>query len=192
MESPVKQPHNDALKQLLEEGTKSYLEAATALIAFQGEVQKKCRAVIENNRTDYAAALKVALSDDEIQSFAAPEFAKWESDWWSLGVKVVRKDFPKLRWWEMQCCLEFEISGEAYLSCSITEWFPTTKMAGEVFAQFSAHDTNVRSEGKGVWLQIPVEMQDVAIFDEKLDALCRQWIDLWKKAGGIKEVFKGW
>ena len=61
MEPPAKHSHNAALKRLLEEGTRSYLEATAALVAYQQEVQKKCRAVVERSLAEYASALKVRL-----------------------------------------------------------------------------------------------------------------------------------
>ena len=79
--------YDEARKRLVEQGVPSYLEAVTALIGFQGEVQKQCRTVMEAYVKNYASALKVNLKSSEIQDVAWPAFAKWEGDWWGLAVQ---------------------------------------------------------------------------------------------------------
>src|SRR5947208_14231609 len=84
--------HDEARKQLLREGARSYLEATNALIAYQQEVQKKCREVMARYIDDYAAALKTVLKATDIENMAWPTFEQWEGDGCSLGVKIDRKD----------------------------------------------------------------------------------------------------
>src|SRR5437667_5697047 len=100
--------YDEARRRLVEEGTPSYLEAVTALIEYQREVQKRCRAVMAKHLDDYASALKVRLTSGEIQNFAEPSVAKWEGHFWFLGAKIVRKNIPKIRWWESFLCLGYE------------------------------------------------------------------------------------
>ena len=108
MPSPAKHSHDEALKPLLEEGARSYLDAVTALIAFQREVQKKCRKVMAKNLRGYESAMKVRMTSSEIGDCAWPSFGEWGGDWWSLGVKIARSDIPGVRWWETYCCLQYE------------------------------------------------------------------------------------
>jgi hypothetical protein len=189
MESPAKHSQDEALKQLLEEGGRSYLEAATALVLFQREVQKKCREVIERNRGEYAAAMKVKLASSDISDVAEPSFPKWEGDWWALGVQIVRKDLPKLRWWTMQCCLE-QYTGNDGLYCWITEWFPTSKVADVVFDKFRRLNGSVIRDGKAIWLESAVAIEEVSNFEDKLDSLLSEWVKLWQKVGGVREALK--
>lgn len=100
-EASKKKGHDDSRVQLIHEGTRSYLEAATALIAFQREIQKQCRKAMETQLEDYAAALKVKFNQQEIRDTAWPTFANWEGDYWGLGVEIVRRQItPRIRWWE--------------------------------------------------------------------------------------------
>ena len=55
---------DEARKQLLREGARSYLQAATALIEYQREVQKSCQKVMERYVDEYASALKVTVPSD--------------------------------------------------------------------------------------------------------------------------------
>lgn len=190
MELPAKQSHNNVLKRLLEEGARTYLEAATAIVTFQQEVQKRCREVMEGNLAEYASALKVVLRSTELEVVADPPFTKWEGDYWALGVRIVRTDLPKLRWWEMQCLLEYHVDGD-WLGCSIAEWFPTSKIAAEVARKLNQINRDVYCDGKAVWLELAVKVEDASAFEEKLATLVQQWISVWSKVGGIKAVFKG-
>jgi hypothetical protein len=194
MESPVKHSQDKALKELLEEGARSYLEAATALVLFQREVQNKCRDALEEILPDYSSALigtstKSRFRSDEVESVAEPAFSKWEGDWWSVGVQIVRRDLPKLRWWTMQCCLERYTEGDG-LYCWIAEWFPTSKVAGVVFDKFRRLNRNVLCEGKAIWLESAVPIEEVSHFEDKLDRLLPQWVELWEKVGGIREALR--
>jgi hypothetical protein len=182
------------VKLLLEEGAKSYLDAVTAIIAFQQEVQKKCREVLAANLEDYAAALKVtaSLTPDQIVDLTWPPITKqdWTGDKWDLGVELGRKKvIPDVRWWAIRCCLTYEV-GEGGLYCWVGEWFQTQKLAEHAHAKFRSLNKNVALHRKEVWLDAALTIQDMASFDDRLDALFQQWIELWKQAGGMNEVFK--
>ena len=177
--------HAEARRRLLDEGIRSYLEAATALIEYRREVQKRCRQVMERNLQDYASALAIRLTKDEIEEIALPSFSKWEGEWWSLGVKIIRTDMSQIRWWESHCCLSFE-SGDHGLYCWIGEWFPNRKMASTVFAVLHKLDREIIQDGKDVWLEQKMNAEQATTFDECLDTLFQRWIGVWKKVGGIK------
>jgi hypothetical protein len=189
MEPTSIQSHDEARSRLLEEGIRSYLEAVTALIEFQREVQKKCRTAMEAYLDDYASALKVRLRNSEIRDCAWPAFAKWEGDWWMLGVWIERKNIPGIRWWETSCGLQYE-SGENGLFCWIGECFPTGKTALDLSCKFQRLNRKVMHQGKEVWIQHKLKVEEATAFEVSLQALSEQWIELWKKVGGIKEAFK--
>src|SRR5437870_2980838 len=113
---------NEARKQLLIEGSRSYLKAATALIVYQQEVQKRCRIVMDRFLHDYSAALKLKtdLKSSEIADSIWPRENQWEGEWASVGVCVVRRDIPGVRWWGAYCSLEFW-SGAPALYCWVGE-----------------------------------------------------------------------
>jgi hypothetical protein len=181
--------HAEARKRLLEEGARSYNDAVTALIAFQNEVQKKCRDVLERHLEDYSSALGIQLTEEEIADTDWPSFAKWEGDDWGLGVKILRRDLPSMRWWESRCCLQWE-SGDTGLYCWIGEEFPGRAKVESVRTQFHKRDHQVAQGNNTLWLEHKLTTDTVTSFEEPLDSLVQRWVGLWKKVGGIKGVFK--
>src|SRR5216684_3449508 len=96
-------PKDDAF---LIEGARSYLQATTALVHYQQEVQKKCRLVMEGYISDYASALGVGLKSGDIEAIAWPETRQWDGSWACLGVKIAKRGVIRgIRWWESYCCL---------------------------------------------------------------------------------------
>jgi hypothetical protein len=182
--------YDEARKRLLDEGARSYLEAMTALVEFQREVQKKCTSVMEANLDNYATALGLGLTTDEIRNAAWPSIDKWEGDWWTLGAHILRKNDGTLRWWESYCCLQFE-TDEGHF-CYVGQEFPTSKLATTLFQQFRRLDAKVELKlyGNEVWLQHNLTVEEVAEFEGPLAEIFQQWIDLWAKVGGIKEFLK--
>ena len=185
------QAHDEARRRLLEEGVRSYLDAVTALIEYQREVQKKCRAVMEARLGDYASALKIPLKSSDIRDWASPKFEKWEGTWWCLGGTIFRRNItPKIRWWDTSCCLQYEL-GENGLFCWIGVGFPTTKMTAFLHRQFHRLNRKVLQQGREVWIEHSLKKEEGAAFEKSLEALFQQWIELWNKVGGIKQAFKG-
>jgi hypothetical protein len=180
----------DSQRGLLEEGARSSLDAVTALIAFRSEVQGICRTVLERHLENYAAALKVQLKRSEIKDAESPSFAKWEGDYWTLGVKIVRPKFTSaIRWWESWCCFTF-YRDDPGLSCWILEWFPTKPKAAEVLRRFQSINKSVECEDNNVWIEQNAKVDEVCNLESHLDRLVLQWIELWNEVGGIKKVFK--
>lgn len=147
---------------------------------------------MENCLAAYTSALKleVRLDKDEIEDEAGPSFTNWEGNWWALGVKIVRKVIPGVRWWGTYCILAFEF-GEPGLYCFIEEWFSPRKIAEDLFQKFHRLNQKVLHEGKEVWIPQSLKVEEVATFEESLEGVVEQWIELWKKVGGMKEVIKG-
>jgi hypothetical protein len=181
---------NRTRKRLLEEGARSYLKAATALVAYQREVQKSCRKVMTKHISEYGSALKVRLEENEVEDMAWPEFDVWEGDWASVGVRVVRQDIRGIRWWEAYCSLEWQSPEEPPLCCWIGEWFPTAKMAKDLFQRFKRLSPDVTIVDNSIGVYRTVRAGKAADFEEHLGELFQKWIRLWKKTGGIKTLVK--
>ena len=181
--------HEEARRRLLEDGTPSFLDAVTALIAYRSEVQKRCRQVVESGLKEYSLALKVTLTRDDVVDAAWPSVLKWEGDWWSLGVEIKRNNIPGVRWWEAVCYLQYE-RGENGLFCWFGERLPNRKLAAHLFGKFHQENQSVMHEDKEVWLQHGLQEGEIASLDELLEGLFQQWIGIWRKVGGIAEAFK--
>lgn len=187
MGAPAKQADAKATRKLLKEGAQSYHEAVTAIIAFQEAVQEKCRKVLESNLAKYASALKVHLTKGDIENTAWPLYAKWDGNW-GLGAKIFRRDIPKVRWWSLECHLEYYVGWGLY--CSVAEWFPA-KIAARVYDKFQSLNPKALHDDKyGVWLEAAVKIERVSHFEKPLEVLVKEWTRLWKKVGGIKALFK--
>ena len=78
MPNPRQTSRDEARKELLVEGVRSYADAFTALLEFQREVQNKCRAVLRAGIDRYAAALGVQLDSREIVDEAWPPPEEWD------------------------------------------------------------------------------------------------------------------
>ncbi len=183
---------DEARRQLLIEGSRSYLKAATALIVYQQEVQKKCRKVMERYLQDYSLALKLknALKSSEIAEHRWPQPNQWEGNWASVGVHVGRRDIPGLSWWEAYCSLELR-SEEPVLYCWVGETFPTGKIATVLFDKLRRLSADISLDDTiNVGIALRLRADEAFQIEEKLDDLFPKWINLWKKVGGTKAVFK--
>jgi hypothetical protein len=179
----------EARRRLLEEGARSYLKAANALTMYQQEVQKKCRRVMERHINEYGSALKVDdLKNSVIEDWAWPKFDKWEGDHASVGVRLVRKDFASIRWWEAYCTLEWQ-SDDPKFYCWVGEWFPS-KMATDLCQEFKRLNPDVKLWDKHVGIAQALKAGEAPEFEERLEDLFQKWIKLWKKTGGMSAVFK--
>jgi hypothetical protein len=184
--------HDDATKRLLEEGARSYLQAISALISYEHEVQERCREVMEKNLDDYSSALKFQppLKSDEIHNGVWPKPSQWDGSWRMLGVEIARRDTPPgIRWWGTYCCVAWQLEDPTFY-CWVGEWYPT-RFAAQLFQKF--HQLNPRlslDSANDVGVRESLEVEEASTFDEKLEGLFEQWIKLWKKVGGIKGAFK--
>lgn len=190
MEPTEEKKYEEARRRLLEEGTRSYLDAVNALVAYRNDVQTICRTVLERYIVDYAAALKVRLGGHDIQDAESPSLKDWEGDYWSLGVKIIRKDITDtIRWWEAYCYLSYE-PDDTGLHCWIGEWFPNKQLAATLFGKFSAMNKLVKNHGNVLSLEKVLNFDSVCHLEKDLDSIVKEWVKLWKSVGGIKQAFK--
>jgi hypothetical protein len=96
MKAMVTPAHDQLRKRLLLEGAESYLEAYTALLEYEREVQKKCRRVMQTYLGDYRSAIglgaKGRVKDGVIENVALPDRKEWDGTMWQLGVKIAWRD----------------------------------------------------------------------------------------------------
>lgn len=180
--------HDEARRSFLKEGTASYLEAVTALIAYQREVRRKCREVLESFIDQYSDAIGVPLSPSEIKDVAWPAFNEWE-DFWGLGVRIVRKNIPGVRHWECYCCFSYEAPDQEPF-CWVGEWFPKSQSI-DLANRFQRLKSKlkVKQSDKEVWVEKRVAFEQAADFECDLETIFPEWISLWKRAGGFRGVF---
>jgi hypothetical protein len=184
--------HETVRRQLIEEGARSYLAVMTAVIEYRREVQKKCREVLERHLSDYASALGVAVTQNNIRDLAAPEHDKWDGNWAYLGVKIVNLALPPgVSWSEAFCSLGWTNADPAssWFGASVSMSLPK-KLATILHQEMQRVGTKDLDLPNGftVSLSRNLEGDAVADFDKALDTLLRQWIDSWTKVGGLKAI----
>jgi hypothetical protein len=198
MQRNVIPSHEQARTRLLEEGARSYLEACTAVLEYQREVQKKCREVMEKYLDDYNAAVKVdsknSLKSADIKEFVWPKPEQWEGGWATIGVEIRRtRVTPAIRLWYPYCGLSWE-SGDPTVWCWVGDWIAPRRLAVLVLERFHHLDKSVQRNPQDdpheIWIQDKLNVEEAAAFDERLEALFERWIDLWKMVGGMRQVFK--
>jgi hypothetical protein len=192
--------HDDARRHLLEEGTRSYPEAMMAIVTFEREIQKKCRELLERYIEDYADALQPPgeLTGKEIEGYLWPATEKFDGSYRAVGATIHGKRFePSVRWWGTYCTLEWE---EQKCYASIAEWIGGPRSKSEQFFQrlrmlgVEVYDDNKKAglyhDDKNVGICQALRAEEAGRFEEPLERLLQQWIELWKKVGGMKNVFK--
>lgn len=163
------------------------------MVPFEREVQKMCRDVIAKHINDYSASLQIRprLKIDDVRNAVWPSSDdEFDGDWRSVGVMIQGKSIPPaIRWWGFYCCLTWEHTDQQ-LYAWIGEWIVPRSMAERVFEKFRTLHADVLRDGKEVGLWQPLKAEEGGDFEQKIDALMHQWIDLWKKVGGSKAIFK--
>jgi hypothetical protein len=180
-----------ALRMLLEEGSRSYGDAVTAILEFQKEVQKRCRRTMETSLDKYSVALdlKPRLKAEEVQPYTGPKLTDWNESWWSVGVVIRRRNLPTLRWWESFCTFDYE--DDWGWSCSVSESMPTSA-ADLLFQRFNGlrHKSRLDVDGYDIGLWQAVQPEQVLDCEKVLGSLMQEWMGLWTKIGGMKAVMK--
>lgn len=180
-------PTDDATLRLLQEGAKSYVEAATAVITYQRTVQKKCRAVFERHFDEYAAALGITLSKGEIKDQAHPDFEKWTGEQASLGVTMSGwRCYEGVSWWGTSCCLGWDLreAGKPWFGNWVGFWLGPKPFSNAIKTKLQKLGMAEVEEDFGISQNWTVEA--VSSFDEGLEELLLLWIRMWTKIGGIK------
>jgi hypothetical protein len=192
MEPRIVAGQDEAVKHLLDEGVRTYLDAASAIIAFEREVQKKCKNLLDKFLDAYNVALQIQphLKSEEIRNCVWPKSNdEFDGSWRSLGAAIEGKSPPGIRWWGTYCLLEWDRTDQR-LNAWIGEWIAPRTMAERVYQKFHALNAEVLIDVKEVGIWKPIKVDEAANFEEKLEATMCEWIGLWKKVGGLKRVFK--
>jgi hypothetical protein len=181
---------HDVRRRFLEEGARSYVDAMTALIEYQREVQNKCREVLERHLGEYSVALGVEMTRDGIRDYAYPNPEEWVSMWANLGAKLphVTRSLG-VAWSESYCALgwDYEVAPPwfgAWVGISVPK-----KLSGFLHKELVRVGTkDVSQEPLMVFVGRKLEGELIATFHETVEELLRHWIDSWVKLGGLKAV----
>jgi hypothetical protein len=186
MESTIKP--DESTRQLLEEGARSYLKATAAIMAFEQEVQRRCRQVLERHFVEYAAAIGIQprLKTKEIKDLVYPDD---DPERRSVGVQIARKRIrPDIDYLKTKCVLDWK-SGTG-LHCYVGERIRPETLANNLRMKFRDLDPTVCGEVKEYGLMSELNADQASTFQERLETLLVQWIELWKQIGGLEAGLK--
>jgi hypothetical protein len=168
-------------QELLGRGITEYADALNAISAFSSLVQKKCRRVVEENLAEYSAALGIELSKNSFVDYTSSDSYGTEFD---IGVRCTKKR-PHT---EIGTCLYWYRGGGDRFEPGLYMFVWARKkyldrLREVLRAKGIATDDE---DDETVYLYKGITADDVGRIDTHLDALMEKWLELWRKAGGVK------
>jgi hypothetical protein len=177
----------EAETKLLAEGAQSYVGAVNAVWAFRDIVQRRCRAVVENRLGEYAKALDWKLGADALLDWETTP-GEWSGDEATVGVWFkfgqVSAIYHHL-WLPADEAVRPEAAMSVYLG--------SQKKRDRFWDALSPHDQDLIKlpSNREIYLGEKLnDQEEIGRFDEKLDGLLTRWIQLWKRASGLKRLVK--
>lgn len=177
--------HNDAESKILGEGGRSYVAAVNAVRAFRDIVWKRCREVVVNRLPEYIKALNWTPKEDAVRDWQTSD-GNWDGVGAGLGTRLYfgrSNSLWHFVWWTGDAKKPVEVCAMVYLG--------TRKNAERFWDAIGGHDSRLgRWSGKEMGLSEPLTVEEFAQFDRRLDKQLVRWIEVWRKAGGLKRLLK--
>jgi hypothetical protein len=177
-------PRRQANSELLTEGCHSYHKALFAVMQFRREVQEVIRAAIDKRINDLADALQLDKAEVTVGLTAYTNPATLAQNWDGSSVEVGFR-FPSKPWdakWGIY--FYFWITDEEGGCASAYCYFKEPGPALRHLASFASGRLETNKSGGWILEPIGKEPDDfIAAVGRVLD----RWIELWRKAGGIKQ-----
>lgn len=178
-------PPNPEL-ELLRSGLESYLPAMNAIVAFRERIQDACERVLVDHLSDFAKALGVRLKQDDILRRDYPPIRQWDSEWTSVGVELQRIGPNRVSLWHS---VAWAPSSPEDRGVSVSEcvWFPKKAPYERARALFRSAPGYWYAD-RDVGISAPLALEETAKLEEHLTTILEQWIELWRKVGGLKAL----
>ena len=178
-------PSNAPTNPLLEEGARSYPKALQAVAEFRRQVQDICFDAMKRHLKDLGDALGLRLEANQLKPYAWPD--KLDSDDLDgtcahLGAKIE----PAGAIWSLWNYVYWDKDS---VGVCVSLAFTDSKLGERVQAVTEKHGTSL--DPKEVYLSRPVGADGLAGLDSTLEELNREWIEVWRKVGGVKQFLGG-
>ncbi len=180
-------PSSTPTNPLLEEGSRSYPKALQAVAECRRQVQNICYEAMKRHVKDLGDALGLRLEANQLKRHADPD--KLDPDyldgtWANLGAKIE----PAGAKWSLWNYVLWH-AGRVQVFVSLE--FPDADLARRVQAVTEKHGTGFDPETCEVYLSREVSAGGLSGLDSTLEELNLKWIEIWRKAGGVKQFLGG-
>ena len=64
------------------------------------------------------------------------------------------------------------------------------EIATRLVRKFQPFNERVEFNGNDLWLSRRLEVEEVCNLEANLECIVDEWVELWKRAGGIERVFE--
>jgi hypothetical protein len=173
----VKSKASDQGEEFFVTGLEKYLDVKSAVTMFEKEVQRRVKEVIATHQSELAKW----FGDDSVwrdySQSGAPE------DWLCLGQKVAFKGSGALYFY---LCFERDEQKGPCLSLGATFWREKVTLLNPLWTSVGAiQHTALEVDGSHIFLTGNKPSNDWESCEKELNALIRDWIELWRKLGGL-------
>ncbi len=172
---------------LLEEGTRSYLNALGALSEFRRSIVETVREVVCKELSTLSTAMGVRLQEDEVVTRARPNsLASFNGQNASIGVKL---DRYKEAGWTLYFGLDWWKNN---VDVSVSIWLKESS-APMIFSAFKKSSPKLNAKldsDHEIYINRPLAPNNAEQLDSVLRDIIREFSDLWSKAGGLKILLK--
>lgn len=176
----------NAEAKLLTEGVRSYVGAVNAVKTFRDVIQHRCRKVVVDRLAEYAKALDWGLTPDSVQNWETTA-SEWTGDHVTIG-NYIRFGRASALYHYVYLTPDGTQSPEL----DAVVYLGSRKKLELFWNALHPHESALRNwdSSREVCLYESMSAEEFGRFDEKLDALLTRWIQLWKRAGGLKRLWK--
>jgi hypothetical protein len=175
----------DAERQLLEEGSRSYVAAANAIRAFKEIVISRCRQVVENRWKEYVGALGREPEKSRVTPYDTTLDSDWNGKGAALGTSIlIGKQTSRIchvLWLNQE-------EEEGAWVCVCVRLGTLTKFR-QFWAGLKPHEPALEEAGREIWLFERLSPDEIGEFQKKLDKVLCRWIQLMNAAGGLRVLF---
>lgn len=170
----------DAERRLMEEGAKSYVAAEDAVRAFRGLIQTRFRDVVLERLKEYSTAL-----DKELETGDVEDHSYSYQIYRDVGVKIRLGGYN-----ELGHVLTLSQDDKEPLWVSTYLYVYNRKRFDRVCNILRPLSRDLDIESKAIFFAKEIQRDEICGFQEKLEQIFDQWIDLWKRAGGLAIIAK--
>ena len=181
----------DARRSFLEEGARSYFEAATAIVEYQRIVEMAARSTFAKHVNDLTVASKIDFYREKIETAVIPvSNTEWDGKWTQIGAKIEGfKNKLTKDWCGAFCLLGWDRNDAklAWFGASVGVWMPKRKLIELENKMNDARISDVIRDHNSVSLSRNLSPEDSTNIEDVFDQLLVRWIDALKKVGGLKQ-----